>query len=47
VNAGFAAPERELKLDVYGKLKDKDAVKAKVIEVARAKQADIPIIVVL
>ena len=37
ISAGAAVPERELRLDVFGKLKAAE-IDAKVIEVATAKQ---------
>ena len=46
LKAGAAVPERVLALDVYGKLKAEE-INTKVIEVARTKQAELPVIVIL
>jgi hypothetical protein len=43
---GAAVPERVLALDVYGKL-DAVGIDTKVIEVAKAKQVELPVIVIL
>jgi hypothetical protein len=47
VDAGQVAPERELKLDVFGKRKSSAEVEAKVVEVALAKQQELPVILIL
>ncbi len=44
--AGAAVSDRELALDVFGKLKLEE-IDSKVIEVAKAKQLDLPVIVIL
>ena len=46
LTAGAAIPERALALNVYGELKPKD-IDAKVIEVAKDKQVELPVIVIL
>jgi hypothetical protein len=46
LTAGAASPERELALNVYGKLKPEE-IDPKVIEVAKAKQAELPVIIIL
>lgn len=46
IKTGAAAPDRILALDVYGKLKAKE-IDDKVIEVAKAKQLELPVIVIL
>ncbi len=46
LNAGAAVPERVLDLDVHGNL-DAVAVITTVVEVAKAKQIDLPVIVIL
>jgi hypothetical protein len=47
IYAGQVAPERELKLDVFGKLKSSTEVEGKVVEVALAKQHELSVIVIL
>jgi len=44
--AGAAIPERVLDLDVFGKLTPKE-IDVKVVEVAKAKQLELPVIVIL
>jgi hypothetical protein len=46
LTAGAVVPERVLALDVYGKLKAEE-IDTKVIELARTKQAELPVIVIL
>ena len=46
LKAGVVVPERVLALDVYGKLKIEE-VDAKVIAIAKTKQAELPVIVIL
>jgi hypothetical protein len=46
LTAGAVVPERVLALDVFGNLNAAD-IDAKVIEVAKAKQVDLPVIVIL
>lgn len=45
LTAGAVVPERVLAIDVYGKLSAAD-IDAKVIEVAKAKQTELPVIVI-
>jgi hypothetical protein len=46
LKTGVAVPERVLALDIYGKLKA-EAIDDKVVEVVKAKQAELPVIVIL
>ena len=46
LTAGAAIPERLLALNMYGEIKPEE-IDAKVIEVAKAKQAELPVIVIL
>jgi hypothetical protein len=46
LTVGATIPERALALDMYGELKPEE-IDAKVIEVAKAKQAELPVIVIL
>lgn len=46
LTAGDAIPERVPALDVHGKLNPEE-IDAKVVEVAKAKQLELPVIVIL
>jgi hypothetical protein len=45
-SSGIAVPDRVIVLDVFGKLKIVD-VDAKVVEVAKSKQKELPVILIL
>jgi late competence protein required for DNA uptake (superfamily II DNA/RNA helicase) len=46
IKAGADVPERVLALEVYGKIQETE-IDAKVIEVAKTQQANIPVIIIL